>query len=116
MSVVTSGCSASKGGRLSRSEAGTLAVLVVAAGLSRIPLLGAGYGVDFDAWRLAGAARTIAATHTYTASRLSGARRSQRSRVPWWTTRSTGATAILRLLAVVFFALSVRALGNRDRS
>lgn len=40
--------------------------------LSRLPFLGAGYGNDWDSWEIASAARDIAATGKYTASRLPG--------------------------------------------
>ncbi len=50
---------------------GLVIALGVAAG--RLPFLGAGYGQDPDAWRVAAAARTIAETHRYVASRPPGA-------------------------------------------
>lgn len=47
-------------------------LLIIAVALSRLPFLDAGYGVHHDAWRVAGAARHIAETGTYEASRLPG--------------------------------------------
>lgn len=41
--------------------------------LTRLPFLGPGFGADADAWRIAGAARTIAADGRYVASRFPGA-------------------------------------------
>jgi hypothetical protein len=41
--------------------------------LTRLPFLGPGFGSDPDAWRIAGAARDIARTHVYAASRFPGA-------------------------------------------
>jgi len=48
---------------------GLLALIVL---LSRLPFLNAGYGNDPDAWQMANAARSIATTGEYTASRLPG--------------------------------------------
>lgn len=47
-------------------------VLLVAIALSRLPFLDAGYGTNHDAWRVARAARNIAATGQYEVSRFPG--------------------------------------------
>lgn len=49
------------------------ALLFVVVLLTRLPFLGPGFGSDADAWRIAGAARTIAQTGHYVASRFPGA-------------------------------------------
>lgn len=49
-----------------------LAVLLVVLLRSHYPALRLGYGGDPDSWRVAAAARDMAATHTYTVSRLPG--------------------------------------------
>ena len=48
-----------------------LIILVIIA-ISRLPFLNAGYGTNHDAWRVAGAARHIAATGEYQVSRFPG--------------------------------------------
>jgi len=49
------------------------ALLFVVVLLTRLPFLGPGFGSDPDAWRIAGAARDIARTGHYEASRFPGA-------------------------------------------
>jgi len=91
-----------------------VAALVV---LSRIPFLSAGYGVDFDAWRVAGAARTIATTHVYTAARFPGNPVHEvicALLFPGGHIALNAATALLSGIAAAFFALSVRVLGSKD--
>ena len=91
-----------------------VAALVV---LSRIPFLSAGYGVDFDAWRVAGAARTIATTHVYTAARLPGNPVHEvvcAMLLPGGHIALNTATALFSGMAAAFFALSVRVLGGKD--
>ena len=53
-----------------RRNAAALFLIVL---LTRLPFLGPGFGADADAWRIAGAARTIAAEGHYVASRFPGA-------------------------------------------
>jgi len=85
--------------------------------LSRIPFLGAGYGSDPDAWRLADAARKIIDTGQYTLSRepchpvqeyitalfIGGG--------PWLV---NGLTALMSVAAVVFFALVLMKWGLKN--
>ncbi|MEP6937397.1 MAG: hypothetical protein ABI871_04945, partial [Chthoniobacterales bacterium] len=47
-------------------------LMLVGVALSRLPFLDAGYGVNVDAWRVARAARHIAQTGEYEASRFPG--------------------------------------------
>ena len=85
--------------------------------LSRIPFLSAGYGVDFDAWRVAGAARTIATTHVYTAARFPGNPVHEvvcAMLFPGGHLALNAATALFSGMAAAFFALSVRVLGGKD--
>jgi hypothetical protein len=85
--------------------------------LSRIPFLSAGYGVDFDAWRVAGAARTIATTHAYAAARFPGNPVHEvvcAMLFPGGHLALNAATALLGGIAAAFFALSVRVLGGKD--
>jgi hypothetical protein len=86
---------------------------------SRLPFLasGAGYGTDWDAWRMAQASREIAATGAYVASRLPGHPLPElvgallRSGGPL---ALNGAVAVASALAAGLFALSWRALGGRS--
>lgn len=57
---------------LLRARAWWPVLLFVAIAASRLPFLDAGYGTNYDAWRVAGAARHIAETGEYEASRLPG--------------------------------------------
>lgn len=50
----------------------TCILMLACVALSRLPLLDAGYGVNVDAWRVARAARHIAQTGEYEASRFPG--------------------------------------------
>lgn len=56
--------------RLSATAIAVLILLIIA--ISRLPFLNAGYGTNHDAWRVAGAARHIAATGEYQVSRFPG--------------------------------------------
>lgn len=53
-------------------EVGLLAITVLFILLTRLPWIGAGYGADPDAYRVVNAARQIAETGVYNASRLPG--------------------------------------------
>jgi hypothetical protein len=57
---------------LCKSPRGQLALLCLIVLLTRLPFLDAGYGVNFDAWRVVRAAREIANTGEYTVSRFPG--------------------------------------------
>ncbi|MFH1420283.1 MAG: hypothetical protein ABII12_18575 [Planctomycetota bacterium] len=89
--------------------------VVVFAFLSRVPFLGAGYGNDPDAWGLAVAARHIAASGEYVASRLPGY--PVQEFVCSLLYRGgpialNTLTALLSAAAVGFFTCSVRRLGS----
>lgn len=84
--------------------------------LLRVPFLGVGYGNDPDAWGLAVAARHIATTGDYIASRLPG------YPVQEWACSLlyrggpiafNAVTALLSVVAVGFFMCSVKRLGSR---
>ena len=103
-----------------------LAALFVAVLLSRAPFLDAGYGVNIDAWRVARAARTLALTGSYEASRLPGYPvqeflcsllwRGGLDDLGWkgGPLALNAASAFFGASAVVLFALLARALGCRD--
>ena len=84
---------------------------------SRLPFLAAGYGSDWDAWRMAAASREIAASGVYVASRLPGHPLPEligaliRGGGPL---ALNGAVALASALAAGFFSLSWRALGGRS--
>ena len=84
---------------------------------SRLPFLGAGYGSDPDAWRVANAARAIAASHHYVASRLPGFPVQEILSALLWRGGPwllNGASALLLALGAGCFALTLRRLGSRD--
>ena len=94
-----------------------MVLLAVILLLSRLPFLGPGYGCDPDAWRLARAAGNIALTGSYEASRLPGYPIQELTcSLLWWggPLALNGLTAILGTVGILFFALSLRALGCRD--
>jgi hypothetical protein len=85
--------------------------------LSRLPFLGAGYGADPDAWRAAWAARVIALTGQYEASRFPGY--PLQEFVSAWLWRGgpialNGASALLCAIGAGCFALTLRTLRVRD--
>lgn len=100
-------------------EHGMLLPLGVAAAvlLSRLPFLGAGYGDNWDAWAMARAARAIALTHSYVASRLPGYPLPEIAYSLLWRLGPlvlNGVTAALSAVGTAYFALSLRELGSRD--
>ncbi len=97
----------------------TLRALLVAAVVlvTRIPFLDAGYGADPDAWRVASAARTIATTGQYVASRLPGYPIQELAYALLWPAGPlvfNALTAFFSALAAAFFALALRQLGCKD--
>jgi len=92
-----------------------LLALVVA--ISRAPFLGAGYGTDTDAWKLAFAAREIATTGHYTPSRLPGYPVQEYASALLWRggpIALNGLTALWSVLAAILFLRLWRRLGGRD--
>lgn len=84
---------------------------------SRLPFLGAGYGSDPDAWRVANVARSLAITGEYSASRLPGYPVQEIFCSLLWKggpLALNGATALLSAFAAAFFALSMKALGYKN--
>ena len=100
-----------------RARALQLPLAAAVVVLSRLPFLGAGYGVDPDAWLVVRAGRGIAASGHYVTSRFPGypVQEFVSSLTyhggPWV---ANGCTALLSVVAAIFFALSVKALGARD--
>ena len=89
-----------------------VAVVVLA---SRLPFLDAGYGSDPDAWALARAARAMARTGTYTASRMPGFPVHEIACALLGPTRPVvlnAATAACSAFAVAAFVLILRAVGS----
>jgi hypothetical protein len=92
-------------------------VVVGAVLLSRLPVLGPGYGLDPDAWNVAAVARFIGTTGQYAASRFPGYPVHEFLSALLWhggPLALTGATALMSALAAGFFALILRRLGGRD--
>jgi hypothetical protein len=84
---------------------------------SRIPFLDAGYGVNYDGWLVAVAARDLAITGEYRFSRPPGHPIQEIFYSFIWHTgpfRFNGVTALLSAVGVLFFALSARVLGCKD--
>ena len=85
--------------------------------VSRLPFLGAGFGTDPDAWRVANAAKAMATSGEYVISRPPGYPVHEiLSAVmfkggPWLT---NGATALLSVVAVIYFILSLRLMNVRN--
>ena len=92
-----------------------LVLLIVAA--VRVPFLNAGYGNDPDAWSVANAAREIASTGQYVASRLPGSPLQELVCSLIWRggpAALNGLTAVLSVIAVGSFMKTMRRLGSRD--
>ncbi len=99
----------------SRRDAILFGCVVVFVFLSRLPFLGAGYGNDPDAWGLAVAARHIAASGEYVASRLPGYPVQELLCSLLYRggpVALNAMTALLSAVAVGFFMCSVRRLGS----
>ncbi|MGH7742887.1 MAG: hypothetical protein ACRENS_12805 [Candidatus Eiseniibacteriota bacterium] len=103
--------------RASSAEFGRrLAVLALLVALSRLPLIGTGYGTDTDGWSLARAARSIAEHGVYRASRMPGNPVQEFGSAavilagPWAV---NALTALMSLAAALIFALLLRRLGAR---
>lgn len=85
--------------------------------LTRIAFLGPGYGADPDAWRVAWAARAIATTGHYEASRFPGYPLHELVSALAWRggpLALNGLSALLSALGAGCFALTLRRLGARD--
>jgi len=99
-----------------QSDRGLLLTVTGLAFLTRLPFLGNGYGVDGDAWRLVRSGQTLWSSGDYHPSRLPGYPIPEAAigllahGGPWL---ANGVTALLSALAVAFFALVMRRLGNR---
>ncbi len=95
-----------------RHEVWLLVCLGIAVLLTRLPWISAGYGADPDAYRVVNAARHIARTGSYAASRLPGfpVYEYLTALTPASTSVlfSNGLTAAFSCVAVVFFALILR--------
>jgi hypothetical protein len=93
-----------------------LALVALAVLLTRLPWIGSGYGSDPDSYRVVLAARQIARTGVYEASRLPGypvyefLTALSAAAAPWV---SNALTALFSAASFVFFALIVRELGVR---
>ena len=94
-----------------------LILLLVLVLLSRLPFLGAGYGVHWDAWGNAKAAQQIAETGNYTMARVPGAPVYELTTAlfswggPW---ALNGLSALSGLACVAIFALLARRYQCRD--
>lgn len=95
----------------------SILVLAIVTLVSRLPFLGAGYGTDPDAWRAANDAKFIASSGTYVWSRPPGLPVHEIISAllykggPWIL---NGTTALFSVVAVVFFALSLRRMNIRN--
>jgi hypothetical protein len=85
--------------------------------LSRLPFLDNGYGLDSDAWLAASAAKRIAQTGEYWASRLPGHPVQELTYALIWNQGPAAfnlLTSLFTVAAFVAFALIWRTLGSRD--
>src|SRR5580658_9230555 len=101
--------------RIPRSAGMTLLVLAVL--LTRLPFLGAGYGVHADNWRIALAARHISETGVYEASRFPGYPIQEVVCSWFWKTGPVGLNlldALFSTAAALFFALICLEYGVGD--
>ena len=83
----------------------------------RLPFLGPGYGAEPDAWRVAIAAKQIAATGEYSWSRMMGNPLQEIVYSLFWNTGPhvfNFTTACLSVLGALFFALTLKRLCMRD--
>ena len=93
-----------------------IAAALVVIGMTRLPFLANGYGLDPDAWRVANAARLISQTGTYAASRLPGYPVQEITCSFFWQwgpIALNGLTALMSVLAVLFLMLILRHYGAR---
>jgi len=94
-----------------------LTLLCLVIFLTRLPFLSPGYGNDGDAWRVADAALQMAETGSYTASRLPGYPLYEivaASIVRFGSFVLNAFSALMGVIAVLFFALTLRQLKCRD--
>jgi hypothetical protein len=85
--------------------------------VTRLPFLGAGYGADPDAWRVAWASRVLATTGHYEASRFPGYPLHEMvSSLAWrgGPIALNGLTALLLGVGAACFARTMGRLGSRD--
>lgn len=85
--------------------------------LTRLPFLDAGYGEIKDAWRVASAARLMAVTHEYWASRFPPHPVQEIVSAVLWQGGPLAlnlATAVVGAVGIAFFALSLKRLGHGD--
>src|SRR5437867_12046343 len=90
---------------------GALGLLVI---VSRLPLLGLGYGSDMDGWRLAATARAIRSTRAYSVSRFPGFPVHEIVSALLWAGGPyalNGATAAMSVAACVVFREILRKTG-----
>jgi hypothetical protein len=91
------------------------AFLCVVVLMSRMPFLAQGYGTDADAWRIAVAAKAIANSGQYAASRLPGYPIPELTYSLLWGRGPlvfNGVTALFSALSVLAFALIMRRVGS----
>lgn len=92
-------------------------VVVILVFVTRLPFVDAGYGYEADSWRVANAAKEIAETGEYTASRPPGYPVQEIACsliVGGGAIALNSASALLCAIAAGFFVLSVKALGFRN--
>ena len=102
---------------LTRRDYAWLCLLVAIVLLSRVPFLGAGYGTQMDAWRVANVARDISGTGHYEVSRFPGFPVQEIACSLFWKggpVALNGASALFGAAAVLLFALIARAYGCKD--
>jgi hypothetical protein len=100
-----------------RKSAWCYLALAAIVALSRIPFLDAGYGVNFDAWRVARAARQIAFTGIYEVSRFPGYPFQEIVCSWFWRGGApalNGMSALFSIAAAVAFTACARQLKCRD--
>lgn len=113
MASSAAGTVASRLRRWLNSSPGLFLAITAAVFVTRLPFLTAGYGLDPDAWRVANAARMIALSDSYVASRLPGYPVPEIICALLWRggpLALNGATALLSAVGVACFVLALRVL------
>jgi hypothetical protein len=111
------GASADVARPLASGAAGRFLLVAGIVLLTRLPFVGPGYGADPDAWRVAWAARAIATTGHYEASRFPGYPLQEYVSALAWRggpLALNGLSALFSALGAGCFALTLRRLGVRD--
>lgn len=86
--------------------------------ITRVPFIGVGYGLDWDAWRVIHSALTLDESGQYIASRLPGYPILEISYSYIWQFPyiCNGITALLSVISYIYFFLILDSLGSKDKT